>query len=155
MRQVEETKVYEQQPENFSPSLEVAATYLSISDKLLLLEIAHSKSEAGFWGVPAGKIELNETPIRGAKRELLEETGIDISSNNSLQLLGQLYISKSTIDYIYHVFITHLDKLPIIQLSNEHSSYKWVSRQEAENLPLMYGGKQALDFYYRQSKIIL
>lgn len=130
-------------------TLEVAATYLNVGGKLLFLELASCKSEAGAWGVPAGKIELDETPVQGAKRELLEETGIDISSENSFQLLGQLYISKPNMDYIYHAFAVYLDKISIIRLSSEHSSYTWVSMQETESLPLMNGAKQALDFYHR------
>lgn len=149
MKQAEEIKVYEKKPEGFSHSVEIAATYVNVGGKLLLLEIANRKSEGGSWGVPAGKIELDEAPLHGAKRELLEETGVDISLENSFQSLGQLYISKPNIDYIYHAFAVHLDRLPTVNLSNEHTSYKWVSRQEAEVLPLMNGAKEALDFYYR------
>ena len=35
---------------------------------------APGDSEAGSWGVPAGKIEPNEIPLQGAARKLFEET---------------------------------------------------------------------------------
>ncbi|MDR3623529.1 MAG: NUDIX hydrolase [Chlamydiales bacterium] len=148
MARAQDIKVYEQKPNDFSHKVEVAATYVNVRGKLLLLELSHNKSEAGAWGVPAGKLEENETSLNGAKRELLEETSIDVSKNQ-FQSFGQLYIRKPDIDYIYHVFSVRLAKLPTIILSSEHLSYKWVSLKEAENLPLMDGAQQALDFYYR------
>lgn len=150
MKGLAETKVYEEQPEDFSPKVEVAAIYVNVSGKLLLLQLAHSKSEPGAWGVTAGKLEAHETPIKGAERELFEETGITIDSENSFRSLGRLYIRKPDVDYIYHIFTVNLDKKPAISLSGEHSAYKWVSRQEAKNLSLMKGAEQALNIYYRR-----
>lgn len=141
--------VFEDKPEDFSPQVEVGATYVDFNSKFLLLELAHSKLEAGAWGVPAGKLEGNETPAQGARRELFEETGIVIASDNCLKSLGKLYIRKPDIDYVYHLFAIKLGQLPSIHLSAEHQNYQWVSRSEAEKLKLMNGARYALDFYYR------
>lgn len=146
---MEKIKVHEKKPADFLAKVEIAAVYVNINDKILLLECSSNKSECGAWGVPAGKFERGETPVHCAKRELFEETGIVIAAIDSFFSMGQLYISKPGIDYIYHAFAIDLDSIPIICLSCEHSSYKWVSRQEAERLPLMKGGEQALDYYYR------
>lgn len=147
----QEILVYEQRPEDFAPKVEVGATYVDVNGKLLLLELAHSKLEAGAWGVPAGKLKANEMPVNGARRELFEETGIEIISVDLFQSLGQLYIRKPDIDYVYHLFSIKLDKLPNIHLSDEHQSYKWVTQLETERLNLMNGAKYALDLYYRQT----
>ena len=32
----------------------------------------------GLWGLPSGRLELNETLIDGAKREVMEETGCEV-----------------------------------------------------------------------------
>lgn len=146
-----EIKVYDKKPENFSPQIEVAATYVNFKGKLLFLQLASNKSEKGTWGVPAGKLEAEEKPVQGAKRELFEETGIDINSEDSFQWIGMLYIRKPEIDYVYYRFEVNLKSLPTIHLSKEHCSYLWVSREEAKNLPLMGGAKQALDDYYQHS----
>jgi 8-oxo-dGTP pyrophosphatase MutT (NUDIX family) len=147
-----EIEVYEHKPEGFSPAVEVAAIYVNVGEKLLLLKLSHLKREAGKWSIPAGKIEANESAVQGAKRELFEETGIDVISEDALHSFGRLYICKPDIHYIYHLFGVELQDLPSVQLSDEHLSYQWASRQEAEALPLMSGGKQALDFYFQQSK---
>ena len=71
-------EVHETKPEKFNPQAEVAACYLECDGKLLLLLNAPGDSEAGSWGVPAGKLESNEPPLHGAIRELFEETSISI-----------------------------------------------------------------------------
>lgn len=119
----QKTLVYEQKPANFSPKVEVVATYVNVNDKILLLQLAPNKLEAGAWGVPAGKLESNETLVKGTRRELFEETGIDIASDNLFQSLGQLYMRKPAIDYIYHFFGVKLNELPRVYLSNEHQAY--------------------------------
>lgn len=148
----QEIEVYETKPHDFNPTIEVVANYVNVSEKILLLKLAPNKSEAGHWGVPAGKLEKQESPLEGAKRELFEETGIDLPFNNIISSIGQLYIRKPEFDYIYHLFSVRLDKLPDVRLSKEHEDHKWVSRQEAEELPLMLGAHHALDAYYKHIK---
>lgn len=142
-----EIKVYNKKPEGFFPKVEVAATYVNFDGKLLLLELASHKQEAGFWGVPAGKLERDEMPLTGAKRELFEETGIDMSLDH-FHSLGTLYFSKPDIDYAYHIFSLDLKTWCPVSLSAEHTSYKWVLPAETKSLPLMKGADQALDVYY-------
>lgn len=137
-----EIKVHNKKPEGFTPKVEVAAIYVTLNNKFLFLEIASHKQEAGLWGVPAGKLESDEIPIKAAKRELFEETGIDISLDE-FQPLGTLYISKPDIDYSYHIFSVHLNTECPVNLSAEHTSYKWVLPTEVKSLPLMNGAYQA------------
>lgn len=140
------TQVFEQKPADYSPSVEIAAVYVNVNGKLLLLELSSEKPEPGAFGVPAGKLEKGETPLKGARRELLEETGIDLPEDQ-FQPLGELYMRKPGIDYVYHPFSVRLAEFPAIRLSSEHTSYKWALISEAKELPLMKGALPALDFY--------
>lgn len=45
----------------------------------------------GFWNVPAGFLEIGETPEQGARREVLEETGAKIEI---LDLLGVYSVAR-------------------------------------------------------------
>lgn len=148
-------KVYDKMPERFSPKVEVAGIYVNVNGKILLLQLSDHKHEKGAWGVPAGKLEAHEKPLHAAKRELFEETGINIESEDAFQSLGALYIRKPELDYVYHLFGIRLDAIPPLSLSAEHCSHAWVSKKEAEALPLMNGAKQALDVYYADSQAIL
>jgi [ribosomal protein S5]-alanine N-acetyltransferase len=139
----EQTTLFRDPPANFAPAVEIAACYVLAENEILLLKRSYGKREEGLWGVPAGKIEPEETPIEGAVRELYEETGLQISP---LQLVdkGKRFIRKSSIDYIYHMFILPLEKKPCVGINDEHLQYCWITPREAETLPLMAGAKEAL-----------
>lgn len=135
-------------PEDFTPSVEVAAIYVEAMGRVLLLQIANHKKEGGFWGVPAGKIEKGETSIDGAARELFEETGIVIPADHTLTSMGSIYFRKPTIDYIYHAFSLKFDDFPPVTLSDEHQNYRWITLEESQTLNLMAGGHEALNYYF-------
>lgn len=139
-------EVYETKPQGFKAAVEIAACYLEIDGQLLLLECSSSKPEPGKWGVPAGKLEIGETPEQAAKRELFEETGI-LAESSDIHAIGSLYIRKPEIDYVYHLFQIILKAKPEVRLSSEHPNYLWAIQQEIETLPLMAGALGALQKY--------
>lgn len=140
-------KIYTIAPKGFIPQVQVAACYLEINHKLLLLQRAQGKIEPGKWGVPAGKLENNETAENAAKRELLEETGISFENDSQIKYINSLYIRKPEVDYIYHAFKIHLDLIPEVHLSNEHQNYLWATSKDMETLALMDGAKEVLQHY--------
>lgn len=147
------TKVHRHLPLGFSPSVSVAACYLEIGGKLLLLLRAKEKSEGGKWGVPAGKIEANEEPIDAALRELREETGI-IADRNCVEPLGCLYVQKplcaasqSKIEFSFHMFKVSISEMPKVQINQEHQAHRWAAAHEIETMELVSGGKEAYRYY--------
>lgn len=144
-------QVHENKPRGFNAKVQVATCSVEVKDKLLLLQLPKGKKEEGFWGIPGGKIEINETPEHAALRELFEETGIRVHSDLDLQSLGALYICTPEADCIDHLFRIQLPSVPDIQLSKEHQSYKWVSKAEIKEVPLMLGGEKFIEFYYKRS----
>lgn len=144
---VSKLEVHQSLPEGFVPQVQVAACYLEINNRLLLLQRAQGKLEAGKWGVPAGKLENNESPENAAKRELFEETGISFTDSSYIQCLNALYIRKPEVDYIYHSFKIQLDRIPEVCLSDEHQNYLWANLNDIENIALMDGAKEVLQHY--------
>lgn len=63
-----------------------AAVALLQGDALYLLRRS-GKHNIGKWEIPGGKVDPGETPIQGACRELLEETGLQLDPNR-LKLLS-------------------------------------------------------------------
>lgn len=147
------TKVFEKKPIDFDPKVHVAAAYIEVDGKVLLLQLSESKENPKQWGVPAGKLETKESPEKAFRRELFEETGISLEKNTSVHALGQLFIRKPELDFVYHVFKVDLKYIPQVSLSNEHIAYTWVSIDEARNLHLMDGAEEALNFYIVNSKL--
>ena len=56
-------------------------------DKVLLCKRNNLGSFPGMWSIPGGKLEENETPMEGAKREFLEETDVNIN-DKEITFLG-------------------------------------------------------------------
>lgn len=144
---ISKIEIHQTVPQGFAPQVQVAACYLEIDNKLLLLQRAHGKLEPGKWGVPAGKLESNETPENAAKRELWEETGIAFENPSQIQRLNSLYIRKPEVDYVYHLFKVQLDQIPEVHLSDEHQSYTWATSKDMETIALMDGAKETLQLY--------
>lgn len=144
------TQVWETPPEDFHAQVEVAACYVEAKGKLLYMKRASHCLEGGTWGVPAGKLEPKETPHQAAKRELFEETGIDIVPAH-LEEIGTLYVRKPRGMYLYHMFHVHMDRMPIVHLSSEHTEYVWAEPQVISALPLVGGGKASLQYFIHHS----
>lgn len=146
-KSVSKMEIHDTLPAGFVPQVEVAACYLEIDHQVLLLQLAEEKLEGGKWGVPAGKLENQETPEHAAERELFEETGISVKGLSCIRRLPALYIRKPEVDYIYHPFHVQIDHQPEVYLSNEHQNYIWATASDIDTLALMDGAKQALDHY--------
>jgi ADP-ribose pyrophosphatase YjhB (NUDIX family) len=70
---------------------------LPVWEGKILLARRGIEPRKGFWNLPCGFLELNETIEEGAKREVLEETGIDIALRHlhtvyNLPHANQVYI---------------------------------------------------------------
>lgn len=141
-------EVYHEIPKGFDTHLEASATFIEIDGKLLFLQYA--RKHVGCWGVPGGKIEENELPIDAAKRELFEETGIDLKLESKIHPIGKLYYRKPDIDYVFHMFHIHLPDNPAITLSDEHLDFIWQPIDLLEDLHLMPGAPEAIHYYRNQ-----
>lgn len=107
--------------------------------EILLL---HRKDKKNFWQSVTGSIEEGESPVNAAKRELLEETGIDHQEFLLLDWkLSQQYeifphwryrYEPNVTHNIEHVFSVELPEKIIVNLEpSEHKEYKWVPLHDA------------------------
>lgn len=138
-----EYTVYTEQPLDFTANAQAAGCYLWCKDKLLLLRRHKNKPQGGTWGVPAGKLEANESAKEAVIREIEEEVDVDISKDT--HEIGKLYIKLSDGCYIYHMFYKQFVTFPVVGLAiEENDETRWVTVEEALCLPLISGGKEAL-----------
>lgn len=86
-----------------------------------------------FWEITAGAVLKGETPIEAAKRELFEETGLDVSKDH----LKELFVEKHESCFIYG-FIHQVNALnQAIQLQpDETIDYLWVPLNEMKTFVL-------------------
>ena len=73
-------------------------------NKVLLVQEAKKKCY-GKWNIPAGRLELNESILSGAIREIKEETGCDV------ELTGILNIASKKLENETNLLIMKLNKI--------------------------------------------
>ena len=128
--------VYLDPPENFDPKFEVVSAHLDVDGELLLLQTNNRKKFANMWGVPAGKIDMDENKISAIKRELFEETKICLNENQ-FNFFKTVYVDHSDCHFIYHIYHIKLNEKPSINISDEHSQFMWTTPQKALSLDLI------------------
>ncbi len=84
----------------------------------------------GIWDIPGGRINYGEEPIDGLRRELLEETGLELDQVK--QILDASTIYKDDEKHI--VRITYLCTVKDIQInmSEEHTELMWIHPNEID-----------------------
>lgn len=144
-----EYSIFTEAPKDFNPAVEAAGCYCEFETSILLLKRHPGRPQGNTWGVPGGKLEEGEDPRAAVIREVWEEVGINIS-DEGLQEMGRLYIRLPYVDYVFHLFRKRFSVCPDIILElKEHLEARWVSIPEALQLPLISGGREALEFYMR------
>ncbi len=134
-------------PPNFTPRIEVASSYCMWNGQLLLLKRQSHKSQGNTWGVPAGKLEINEKPVEALQRELIEEIGVEVEQTQ-LHFFKTLYIRQGSLDFIYHMFYISFAQPITVSLNlEEHQEYQWTLLEKAFEMPLMLGEHETLSLF--------
>jgi 8-oxo-dGTP pyrophosphatase MutT (NUDIX family) len=134
-------------PANFAPQVEAAGCYCECQNKLLFLKRAEGRPEPKTWCIPGGKLEKGENFLDAVVREVHEEIGVLIP-RDQFEPIAKLYVRKPYSDHVFYIFRATLHDLPTIKLTeDEHEDSVWVTIDEALELQLIPGGKEALSYY--------
>ena len=103
-----------------------AVLALDTQNRLLMLK----RSDNNTWGVPGGAMELGESTEETARRELLEETGLDI---HKLTLFGvfsgkELYYRYPSGEEVYNVSVVYITRdlnETVKLIDGEHYEYRF------------------------------
>ena len=94
------------------------------NQKVLLERQFRYAANKELWELPAGKIDSDEPPLTGAKRELLEETGY---SAKRWKKFLEFYVSPGFLDELMHVYLaTELTRGEAKPEADEFIASKWV-----------------------------
>jgi ADP-ribose pyrophosphatase len=95
---------------------------------LLVRQYRHAAGQY-LWELPAGRIDKNESPLKGAKRELLEETGV---AAKKWKRILSFYVSPGFLDETMDVFLADGLTLGAAQPEeDEQITMRFVPMQEA------------------------
>jgi ADP-ribose pyrophosphatase YjhB (NUDIX family) len=109
------------------PLLMVGAAALIVDDqdRLLLMK----RSDSGCWGQPGGEVELGEVVETAARREVREETGLEVGEMTLFGVFSgpELFYRYPNGDEVYNVTIVYVirDWLGEVRLNGEHTNWRW------------------------------
>ncbi len=100
---------------------------VAYNGKLLLLKkVRPSKDNYGYWELPGGGMESNESPIKAIQREVFEETGLTIKVEGTVSTFHVLRKEKEIVGIIFLCYATNNQ----VVLSDEHTEYVFVTQDE-------------------------
>lgn len=112
--------------------LQVAVGIIRRDGDIFLAQRSASSYMANRWEFPGGKIEADETPVQALRRELLEETGIEVVNATPYDTVDHTY---DDLRVTLHFFI--VDGWKGEPYGREGQPQRWVPQQElqAEEFP--------------------
>lgn len=114
-------------------------TYLIEDDKIVVIK--YKKHDNGYYDIPGGKIEENESSTKASIREFKEETGIDI--------IKQYYIGKNIIEFPDRIFdfdIYIVDEYKGKPLDFDENDSMWVDLNKIQNEEKIFPSIKAIKY---------
>ncbi len=107
--------------------------------------------KAGFYGVPGGRIELNEPITTAITREIAEETGI---TGVSLEYLGVVRENQASYDFIHFIFIARaVTQTPQLCEPDKCEGWEWIDPTSSD-YALLPGHQAAIELLIQHKSLI-
>lgn len=117
------------------PIVTVGALIMNDTRQVLLVR---TQKWSGLWGIPGGKVKTGETLEEALRREIKEETNLEIH-DIQWTLVQDCIHSKEFYRDAHFVLLNYTCRcpgIPNVVLNDEAQEYRWVTLVEAGNLPL-------------------
>jgi 8-oxo-dGTP diphosphatase len=108
----------------------VKAFIVDNNNLLIIKRSNYTVQKPGMWEIPGGRLEKkDEDPIEGLKREVKEETNLDIEIIKPLNI--QYFTRADNQKIMLTIFLcTPITKS--IKLSKEHTDFEWIDIKKAK-----------------------
>jgi 8-oxo-dGTP diphosphatase len=117
----------------------LASAFITSRNRVLLLK--RSKTDLlshEIWELPSGTVEFGESPNNALRREVMEETGLRISSSRAFYMVSYVKKHRNLLLHTVEIsFLTRVSRNGIVNLNpREHSEFRWVSKSSLPHLRL-------------------
>jgi phosphoglycolate phosphatase len=121
--------------EGHPPIVTVGGLIYGPKDEVLMIR-THKWSN--LWGIPGGKIKWGETAVEALRRELREETGLEVA-DIELVLVQDCIHSKEFYREAHFVLLNYTCRCagqPAVKLNDEAREFRWVTVAQALEMPI-------------------
>ena len=119
--------------------------------KVLVLREASSYDEGtkeGKYQMPGGRVELGEPFLDGLKREVMEETGLEVIVGEPFYVGEWFPTIKGVQNQIVAIFFKCSSSSTDVRLSNEHDEFRWVTFEESQELAMATPEHEVLESFF-------
>jgi dATP pyrophosphohydrolase len=113
--------------------------------EFLLLKRSDKEIYPGLWQMVSGKIKKGEKAFQTALREIQEETHLKPKKFWVVPNINSFYLPEKDSITFLPVFLVQVDNHSEVMLSDEHSTYRWVTAREAKKLLAWSGQRKSVD----------
>lgn len=116
-------------------------------DKFLMLK--RNKNEIAYpgkWALPGGKVEKGETIMDVLKREVTEETGLEIEDYK--QFLGDYTFVRPDGHNVVGLTFAVKAKSDDVVMSSDFENYKWLTPQELKKIDYIKGTEKEVELAF-------
>lgn len=125
----------------------LGAIAVVVHDRRLLLVRRRNPPNAGLWGFPGGHVELGETALQAAVRELAEETGIIATPRGYLTNIDVIQRdADGAVAFHYLLAVvtcTYVKGVPVA--ADDVSDAGWFTAQQTRDLPAVPNLQAVID----------
>jgi phosphoglycolate phosphatase-like HAD superfamily hydrolase/ADP-ribose pyrophosphatase YjhB (NUDIX family) len=121
--------------ESRPPIVTVGALIFDAAERALLVR---TRKWSNFWGIPGGKVKWGEGCLEALRREIREETGLEIV-DIEFALVQDCIHSKEFYRDAHFVLLNYSCRCagePVVQLNHEASEFRWATVEQALELPI-------------------
>ncbi len=136
------------------PIVAVAALIINDENKILIIRRGNEPGK-GLWSIPGGVVELGEHLYQALRREVKEETGLEITPLELLDVFEVLdYDSSGNLRYHY-IIIDYIAKSSggVLKASTDASEVKWVSLNDINSYNITRSLRTLLDRHQHKLKM--
>ena len=109
---------------------------------LLIKRTTEARGDYYHWEFPGGRLEFGESPMQALKREINEETGLEVEKLILLNAWNSFKDECTEIIGLTYICTANGDN---VMLSKEHTDYEWVTYEEMNDYNLVKGMSRQLE----------
>ncbi len=130
--------------DNTEPRIQTAVRAFITNDDghVLIIKRANTKFCEGWWNLPGGKIDFNQTADEAVIREIKEETQLDCTSTKFLFYMDNLPTEEYNTHFLTLFFFCECSGN--VNLNRESAEFHWMNSDEMPSFQLAFSHDQAI-----------